>query len=656
MEATHSFAPWRGWLERHSHLLAAAILVLALVGYLYHLDSWHMYDDEGGYLYAAWRISDGEVPYRDFLTPQAPVFLYIGAAVVRLVGPSAIGLRLATVGTTLLTAWLFYLVAKDAFGSPVALASLAVFLVHRNVYFMARFFRAEAYMLFFDLLGLYLGAQFHRRGKSWLAWGAGMAFALATLCKLFGLLPFVGYMLFLFLNRVHSRRRWQFWTAIRSLVGPAIGFAVASVGILLPFHLANLNLSEFLLGHHVRQGVGLSWLQVLVNGLNYYRDYVLLWPVYVALAMVGAAVAWRRRADFPLGTLFLTQLPTGAAFLLISRFLRPRLLIFLAPAGSVLMALGTAWVTHRLSLRLPSSVRRPAWAVTGLLLAAWALYPHVRQDYEISQWQDGDTIQVARGLSGRIAPDEVMLCDYPGLNFYAQRKSTYLGTGLSGGAVWGSQIRGFMLARELESQPYQGRRWVVIDVSPATGHTMVGLHDYGWFLEFLDGAGFEVVDEVVREQQLLRVYRASPQPLPAEIETPLQVDLGEHIQLLGFYLPHTAVQAGEPLTLTLYWRVEQPIDADYKVFVHLVDDDGVLRAQEDVRPRYGRFPTYLWVPGPVIVDEHQLSLPPDLAPGTYTLGVGLYLWPSGARLPAIGTDGHRLPNDWIALPVSVTVR
>jgi 4-amino-4-deoxy-L-arabinose transferase-like glycosyltransferase len=656
MQGAGPFSHGREWLERHSHGVAVVILLLALVCYLYNLDGWRMYDDEGGYLYAAWRISAGEMPYRDFVTPQAPVFLYIGGATVRLIGPSAIGLRLVTMGAMLLAAWLLYLLAKSAIDAPTALFSLAVFLVHRNVYYMARFFRSEAYMVFFDLLGLYLGVQFYRRGKPWLAWGAGAAFALAMLSKLFGLLPFAGYGLFLFLDRIRCRGRWQFGTAIRSLTGPAMGFVVVLAGILLPLYLVNPNLSEFLLGHHLRQGTGLSQVQVFVKGVDYFWDYVLLWPVYVLLVLVGAIAAWRRRAACPLVMLFPTQLPVAGALLFISRSLEPRLLIFLSPTGSVLMALGVTCMASNLPARLSSPVRRPVWMVTGACLTALALYPHLWRDYQISQWRDRDTLQVAQFLGERVAPDEYMLCDYPGLNFYAQRKTTTLGAGLSGGAVGGGQITGYALARELESQPYHGRRWVIVDVSPTTGHTLVGLHDYAWFLEFLTGAGFEVVDELARGEQLLRVYLAPSQPLMTEVEASLQVDVGDNIQLIGYHLPPTPVQAGTPLPLTLYWQAKEPIDADYKVFVHLVDGDGNLRAQEDARPRYGRFPTYLWMPGPVIVDVHQVSLPSDLEPGTYVLGVGLYPWPAGSRLPAVGADGARLPDDWIALPVPVMVR
>lgn len=46
-----------------------------------------------------------------------------------------------------------------------------------------------------------------------------------------------------------------------------------------------------------------------------------------------------------------------------------------------------------------------------------------------------------------------VLFDYSRLDFCTQRKNTYPGTELSVGAVWGDQILGLVLARELESQP-----------------------------------------------------------------------------------------------------------------------------------------------------------------------------------------------------------
>ena len=131
-------------LRRYSHLVAVAILILALFFYLYRIDRWLMDDDEGGFCYAAWRISEGQAPYRDFLTEQVPLFLYWGSALVRLFGPSVMPLRYVTVLATLLAAYLLYLTAREAFGYRVALLSLPLFLMYKDIYLIARFFRPEA--------------------------------------------------------------------------------------------------------------------------------------------------------------------------------------------------------------------------------------------------------------------------------------------------------------------------------------------------------------------------------------------------------------------------------------------------------------------------------------------------------------------------------
>ena len=80
-----------------------------------------------------------------------------------------------------------------------------------------------------------------------------------------------------------------------------------------------------------------------------------------------------------------------------------------------------------------------------------------------------------------------------------------------------------------------------------------------------------------------------------------------------------------------------------------------IRIQDDAKPRAGSFPTYLWTPGPVIADARQIALPPDLPPGVYRLGVGMYPFPDGPRLPATDRAGVRLPDDWIALPEAITI-
>ena len=53
----------------------------------------------------------------------------------------------------------------------------------------------------------------------------------------------------------------------------------------------------------------------------------------------------------------------------------------------------------------------------------------------------------------------------------------------------------------------------------------------------------------------------------------------------------------------LWWRAEADMPESYKVFVHLLDANGVPRAQADVIPVNGTRPTTSWLPGEIIADE-----------------------------------------------------
>ena len=77
-----------------------------------------------------------------------------------------------------------------------------------------------------------------------------------------------------------------------------------------------------------------------------------------------------------------------------------------------------------------------------------------------------------------------------------------------------------------------------------------------------------------------------------------------------------------PFTIALYWRAAQPIEKDYKIFVHLIDASGRVLAQHDGVPADGSYPTSQWRAGDLVVDAHELKA--DTAPGTYSLVVGMY--------------------------------
>ena len=141
----------------------------------------------------------------------------------------------------------------------------------------------------------------------------------------------------------------------------------------------------------------------------------------------------------------------------------------------------------------------------------------------------------------------------------------------------------------------------------------------------------------------------SAQPVPAETSHPIGARLGDALVLVGADLLTETLQAGQTFTVTLVWRAEGKIGADYTVFLHLFSEQGTLAAQADAPPLDGAYPTGWWAPGEVVRDPHPLPIPADLPPGRYVLYAGLYDPTTMARLPAADAQGYPFANDAIPL-------
>ena len=108
------------------------------------------------------------------------------------------------------------------------------------------------------------------------------------------------------------------------------------------------------------------------------------------------------------------------------------------------------------------------------------------------------------------------------------------------------------------------------------------------------------------------------------IAYPVDVRFGEVAELIGYDLPQTNFTPGEPVRVVLYWRALDGADeADYKVFSHLLADDGHLVAQHDGRPAGGTRPTTGWVPGEIVADPHPMVFREPYT-GSARVEVGLY--------------------------------
>jgi hypothetical protein len=131
----------------------------------------------------------------------------------------------------------------------------------------------------------------------------------------------------------------------------------------------------------------------------------------------------------------------------------------------------------------------------------------------------------------------------------------------------------------------------------------------------------------------------SPQQVDARVE--------DVALLLGYDVE--GASGADALDVTLYWLALREVSQDFKVFVHLLGQDGQVVAQHDGDPVGGFSPTTRWRSGELIADRHRIPLPPSLPSGSYALRAGMYQFEPLRNLrvePATPDERVRL-GDWV---------
>ncbi len=132
-----------------------------------------------------------------------------------------------------------------------------------------------------------------------------------------------------------------------------------------------------------------------------------------------------------------------------------------------------------------------------------------------------------------------------------------------------------------------------------------------------------------------RARTFEPPPVASPMEPPPRA--GELARLLGYTL-EGEVAPNASLGVTLVWQALGPADRSYTGFVQLLDGANRVIAQEDHIPLRGEAPTTSWLPGEIIADRYDLTLPAELPAGPYTLIAGWYDATTMRRLPVWAGD------------------
>ncbi len=164
----------------------------------------------------------------------------------------------------------------------------------------------------------------------------------------------------------------------------------------------------------------------------------------------------------------------------------------------------------------------------------------------------------------------------------------------------------------------------------------------------LDATGVPVGDVVEIPVQVRAGQRSFDLPV---LDRPVNANFAGQLLLAGVLLPTNTAAPGAILPVTLIWQTIDPPESDLTAFVQLLDASGRLVAQAPDMPPADR-PTSAWLPGEVVSSTYTLTLPADLAPGTYQVIAGLYD-AQAAGMPRLrlvpGGAGHAVVGE-LAIP------
>ncbi len=170
-----------------------------------------------------------------------------------------------------------------------------------------------------------------------------------------------------------------------------------------------------------------------------------------------------------------------------------------------------------------------------------------------------------------------------------------------------------------------GKRIQYPDKEPNTGLQTFQLTDY------------QPSFDLLASPQLTLTYPIIEKP----IGHPLHINLGHEIWLEGYDIAYSKpLKANDAIQLTIYWRAQKQLTANYKVFNQSFYGNGTMIAQKDGYPVCDTRETWRWDPGELVTDDYDLPIKADAPDGLYPLYTGMYLEENGTRLPIVDEQGN----------------
>ena len=505
-------------LEQRSYNYIALILVVsATVLYCLNLGGWLINDDEGTSLYAAWRLSEGDLPHRDFASEHSPFFAYLGSGLIQVFGPSIIALRCSSAILTLSAALTIFLVTKKAWGQRAAFLATLFMLLNLEVFLQGRVFRTDTYTLFFTAAGLCALIASQSRNQRGYLYLAGCLMGLGTLVKVIGVLPALGGGLFLLSRLWQERRNWRLPVLdLMAYVLPYMALLGAGYGLYL---IISSDLITNLAGAQGTLGRGIRLHTLLKKGAlfltSYFRANLTL------LLAIPAAVSIIKRRDRT-GMILIWQLPTALIVMLMRGPQFSRYFLYLAPTWSLLLA-HSVEAFFRWCESVPNEGEDLPWLQRGIfmvyraykrtglekafviLVALLVASPWIIPVARTSMGRESATLRLAEYITELTEPDDHIVTDYASLNFHSQREGVYQTDIISWGHAAAGVLLGSDLIKEIEAKSV---KLIAIHVGDNSGGAhFAAMHDFEEFYQYVRDH-YVLVGEFDRLYQTFEIYLA----------------------------------------------------------------------------------------------------------------------------------------------------
>ncbi|MCX6575853.1 MAG: phospholipid carrier-dependent glycosyltransferase [Candidatus Aminicenantes bacterium] len=475
-------------------LVPAVLIALVLFMGLYNLGGDLMNDDEGTYLYASWRVSLGEIPYRDFFVVQMPLSLYVTAGLFKLFGPEVWWARAASFLLILGTGFLICAASIKFFGFSrnLSLAMAGLFLLTKHIYFLGRIFMPDSFMIFLCAAALYFALKAEHRApvikQKWALFLFGIFSGLAVLAKFNGALLFGGYLLYSIYLLVRKMER------PRDILQKIL---VSSAGFLLTFGLIYGLLLIFVpgtyqatLGYHLAKenaAAGIAALPFLRLGQFVGNHNYGLIPIALIGIFFGTVFKERKRSLL----LFTTVAFLSLAFIPGKFFLR-----------YIVFALVPLTVFFGDGIRLIGSKKRLRLFAFPVAIALVLLSLGPTFNLEKLRAYDNGTRTVASFVREETMPGDYVFGDDQGINFYAERPCPPRLADVSEATTSSGQVTSVDIRNECDRYSVK----LIFVEKGASAHHLKNLRDYPLFEGYLN-EHYELVKTMPREFLDVDIYR-----------------------------------------------------------------------------------------------------------------------------------------------------